>query len=52
MRVAGPEVVAHVGVDADAWGSEGVYDVSSTGVFAFFTSKSRADDGSRPTAPV
>jgi eukaryotic-like serine/threonine-protein kinase len=35
MRVAGSEVVVHVGVAADGWGSEGVYDVSSTGAFAY-----------------
>ncbi len=35
MRVVGPEVVVHVGVAADEWGGTAVYDVSSTGTFAY-----------------
>ena len=35
MRVAGPEVVVHVGVAAHEWGGTAVYDVSSMGTFAF-----------------
>jgi len=35
MRVAGPEVVVHVGVAADEWGGTALFDVSSTGTFVY-----------------